>query len=133
MDVKGSILVIDDQNSWRVLLKEILESEGHTVFTANTFQTGKNLLETQEIDIAIIDMRLVDSEHYNVQGLALLKEVRKHRPSAKAIILTGYPDDIQKKRAMSFHAYAYLEKVPDGNPFDIDKFRDMVTQLLSGN
>lgn len=125
---RKTILVIDDQPNWRMLLKDILENEGHTVTLASTQQEAKSQLQKQHFDIATIDMRLVDAEVYNVEGIAVLQEAKKHH--VKSIILTGYPDEDQKKKAIEhYEAIAYLEKVPDGNPFDIDKFCKFIDSL----
>jgi DNA-binding NtrC family response regulator len=128
----GSILVVEDQEAWRDLLTAILEGDGHRVVTADTLQKGKRLLETERPDVVILDMRLADNVTHDIGGMALLKEVKESHPSAKAIILTGYPDADQKERAVGFYgADGYFEKAPGGGFLDVDVFRELIFDLLS--
>ncbi len=127
----GIILVVDDHKNWRELLATILETDGHQVRVAGNFQEAQALLKAHDFEIAIFDMRLMDSV-YDVQGMLLLKEAKRLHPSIKAIILTGYPDTTQRAKALDFYgAVHYLEKAPDGQPsFDIDVFSQLMFDLL---
>ena len=125
-----SILVVDDLESWRDLLSAILEGDGHQVVTASTFQEAKTLLEIEQFDVVILDMRLVDDSVYNIQGMALLEEAKRLTPSTKAIILTGYPDPDHRAKALDFYkADGYFEKAPNGQPLDIEKFSQLILDL----
>ena len=127
----GTIFVVDDHQTWRKLLVEILQDDGHNVKTATTFQEAISLLDSDNFDIAIIDMRLVDASEFNIEGMKVLKEAKRLHPSIKAIILTGYPTPEQKTKAIEYyHADHYLEKAPEGKPFDIDKFSRLIFELL---
>lgn len=126
-----NVLVVDDLEGWRDLLAAILESDGYQVVTASTFEEARSLLEVKRFDIAILDMRLVDTSVHNIQGMDLLKEAKRLNPAIKAIILTGYPDPNQKAKALDFYgADGYLEKAPEGQPFDVDNFSEAVSDLL---
>ncbi len=126
---KWKILVVDDQQGWRELLEDILTEDGHEVKTAGNLKEASELLR-EPFDIATIDMRLVDSSLYNIDGMRVLKEAKTRQPSMKAVILTGYPDPAQKDKALNFYgADGYYEKAPDGKPFDIDKFRQAIYNL----
>jgi DNA-binding NtrC family response regulator len=127
----NSILVVDDQESWRDLLVAILGGGDYHIVTASTFQEAKTLLMEKSFALAILDMRLVDASPYNIQGMAILEEAKRLHPSMKAIILTGYPDPHQRARALEFYgADGYFEKVPDGQPLDVNNFRQLVCSLL---
>jgi DNA-binding NtrC family response regulator len=129
---KGSILIVDDNQLWRELLIAILENDGHEVTSAASFEAGRMMLMNKLFDIVILDMRLVDRQNHNVQGMALLEEAKKLNSSVKAIILTGYPDPDQRARAINFYrADGYLEKAPDGKPFDVDAFSQYIFALLN--
>jgi len=130
--MKGNILVVDDHPNWPELLSIILTDDGHKVTKAANFQEAVDLLKCNPFDIAILDMRLVDASSYNIQGMEVLKEAKKIRPSIKAIILTGYPDQKQREKALNFYkADGYYEKAPDGKPFDIDVFSKEIFRLLN--
>jgi len=129
----GHVLVVDDKSSWRKLLTAALEAGDHKVTCASSFHEGQQLLESDRFDLAIIDMRLVDSSVYNVQGMALLGIAKRLHPLMKAVILTGYPDPDQKARALDHYgADRYLEKAPEGKSIDIDAFNQLITDLLLG-
>lgn len=127
----GKILVVEDQQGWRNLLTDILNRDGHEVIPATNFQEAKERIDNDRFDLAIIDMRLVDSDSYNIQGMAVLQEVKKQYPDLKVIILTGYPDSAQRIKSIEdYHADDYLEKVPDGKPLDLDQFSQRIHELL---
>ncbi|MCP4344117.1 MAG: response regulator [Desulfobacterales bacterium] len=129
---KGKILVTDDRQNWRELLDDILSGDGHEVETADSLKKATELLKNKTFDIAIIDMRLIDASPYNIDGIKVLKEAKAQQPSIKAVILTGYPDEKQKNKALNFYkADSYCEKAPDGKPFDIDEFSSQIFKLLS--
>ncbi len=129
---KHTILVVDDMDSWRELIITILEDEGYNVFGASNFTDAKKLLEQHKFDLAILDMRLVDESVDNVQGLAVLKEAKKLQPQIKAIMYTGYPTEEQKNKAVNYYqADDFIEKVPNGEPLDIDLFCEKVSNLIS--
>jgi len=124
------VLVVDDYENWRVLLKSILEDDGHEVVTASTHSEAKEELRDSTFDVVILDMRLVDDQKYNVEGMKLLKKIKGKAPSTGAIILTGYPDPLHESRALStYGADAYLSKVPDSIDFDIEAFSELVVTL----
>ena len=124
------ILVVDDQESWRMLLKTILDGEGYNVTTASSFQEGSDLIKKGDFDLIILDMRLVDNATYNIQGMALLKQTKSQHPDTRAILFTGFPDEMQKDIAINVYgADEFLEKVPDGMPLDIDKFLAIIKRL----
>ena len=127
----GRILVVDDHRNWRDLLTALLEGDGHEVVTASTFHEGLGLLRAESFDAAILDMRLVDSSVYNIQGMALLGEAKRLQPLIRAVILTGYPDADQRIRALEFYgADYYIEKAPEGVPFEVDSFSRLIFELL---
>lgn len=135
MSTKGSILVVDDYWNWRDFLKYLLEEDGYTVDVASSYVDANNKLGFDAFDIVILDMRLVDAETYNVQGMALLRQIKTQTPKTGAIILTGYPDELHEKKAVTeYGADAYLSKVPkETGDFDIEAFLMLVKKLIKKN
>jgi response regulator RpfG family c-di-GMP phosphodiesterase len=65
--------------------------------------------------------------------MALLKQTKLEHPNTRAVLFTGFPDEMQKDRAINIYgADEFLEKVPDGMPLDIDKFLEIIRRL-TGN
>lgn len=130
--VSGYVLVVDDYENWREQLKCILEDDGYHVETASTHAEAQRKLDESTFDVAILDMRLVDEERFNVQGLALLRKAKSQTPPIGAIILTGYPNPLHRQRALeTYKADAYLQKVPDEKDFDIDFLSKLVADLVA--
>lgn len=130
---EGRILVVDDHANWVKLVKTVLEEDHHQVVTASSYDEATEVLQTNDFDVAILDMRLVDTQPYNVQGMALLKQIQEGKPETRAVILTGYPDPGQRQIALNVHkADAYIAKEPDyeGAAFDVDAFAQLVQSLV---
>jgi DNA-binding NtrC family response regulator len=128
----GVILVVDDHEDWCQLLSTVLTLDGHQVVTAGTFDEAKEVLKNSCFDIAVFDMRLMVDGVFGAQGMMLVVEAKKLHPSMKAIILTGFPDESQRAKALDFyHADRYLEKAPGGQTFDIDAFSQLIFDLLA--
>lgn len=127
----GRVLVVDDHVNWLELVKTILGESGHQVMTTSSYNEAEALLRSGDFDVAILDMRLIDEEPYNVQGMALLRQIRESSSGTRAVILTGYPDVNQKEIALNvYQADAYMEKVPEGATFDLDTFSQLVQDLI---
>jgi CheY-like chemotaxis protein len=55
---KGKILVIDDDPNFRLLMKKILQADGHTVVEASDIQSAISLGKSEGIDLAFLDINL---------------------------------------------------------------------------
>lgn len=78
------ILVIDD-DPWVVkIFRQILEDEGHTVFTANNGQEGLDLFRQNPAELIITDMVMPVKD-----GLKLIMELEKEFPNVPAIAISG--------------------------------------------
>jgi CheY-like chemotaxis protein len=84
--VPSKILIVEDDLASRVGLQELLVSAGFDVAAAPDFPEGRRLLERDEPDLLIVDLRLAG---YN--GLQLLHINPRPIPT---IVITGYPDDV---------------------------------------
>jgi CheY-like chemotaxis protein len=78
------ILVIDDEASFRSLLRQILERAGYEVLDAPDGLTGLKLYRENLIDLAIIDLSMPE-----VTGIDLIQQLRKQFPDAKIIAISG--------------------------------------------
>jgi DNA-binding NtrC family response regulator len=87
-----TVLVVDDGPDWRNMLAGLLKDmfTDITVLTASSVEEAKDLLSGHSCSLAIIDIRLDESDEKNIDGLWLLEHVRKYYPDTNAIIITGY-------------------------------------------
>lgn len=79
------ILVVDDEQKQRQILKILLNSEGYEVRTADSVETALERMAEKEPDIVITDLRMEGQD-----GIALLEQTKRKYPSCKVILLTGY-------------------------------------------
>lgn len=111
---KAIILFADNNPNFLNTRKEFLEQEGYQVIPAANPTEAKRILEQGQIDLAVLDIRLVDDDDYeDISGLILAKEMARSVPK---IILTGFPSYQYVREALE----SDLEGLPPAVDF-IDK------------
>lgn len=120
-------LVVDDQENWRKALRTLLEPEGMQVSEAKSFKEAMNKLDHSFFDLVVLDVRLMDEETYNVEGLGILHYIKKHHPATKSVVITGYPEIIGNKKPPE--ADAFIHKIPEKSSF-VWEFKNRVGKLL---
>ncbi len=86
----------------------LLQTENHTVITATEADSGIQLFREQKPDAVFLDLRLEGKN-----GIEVLSEIRQIDPSAKVIVITGYPSPEIKAEVMSKGAFFFYEKNRD--------------------
>jgi DNA-binding NtrC family response regulator len=120
MRERARILVVDDDETIRKVLKAILKEKGYIVDTA---ESGKLAVEKTRVNfynLALIDIRLRDME-----GTELLTTMRKTIPKMRKIIITGYPSLQNAVEAVNKGADAYVMK-----PFEMEKVFETIAEQL---
>jgi two-component system response regulator GlrR len=102
--MKPRILVVDDAPSVRRMLTELLSAAGYEVLSAATFEEGKQLADSGEPDLMLIDIRLGD-----FNGLQLAVRERVNHPGRPVIVMTGHSDPVLEAEARR-HGAEFLEK-----------------------
>ena len=102
-----TILVVEDEGSLRELLRTVLEPRGYRVLTASDGAQAVNLLmgEASRIDAVLLDLNLPEMD-----GVAVYKEVRRLRPSAKTIIVSGNITHEVRRELISLGQTEFLPK-----------------------
>ena len=98
-DTRRKILVVDDLPDWRATLSGLLEDAGYEVQVAGSSTAALALLETDHFDLALLDMRLDESDEDNTEGLDLADKIKGRWPAVKIIIITGYETQETMRRA----------------------------------
>jgi CheY-like chemotaxis protein len=80
----ATILLIDDEDSVRMIFQVALERAGYRVLTAESGKHGLRLLEQQEVDLIFVDIFMPEMD-----GLELIPLLRKTRPATKIIAISG--------------------------------------------
>ncbi|HEX4968442.1 MAG TPA: response regulator [Nitrospiraceae bacterium] len=79
-----TILLIDDEESVRMLFQMALAQAGYHVLTAESGSHGLRLLQQQEVDLALVDIFMPEMD-----GLELIRRLRAARPTSKIIAMSG--------------------------------------------
>jgi DNA-binding NtrC family response regulator len=98
------VLIVDDEAILRESLRDYLR-DTYQVVTARTGEEALELIEKQDFDILVIDMRLPGKT-----GLQVLREVKESKPYVKSIVITAYPSADSAVEAMKLGATDYLIK-----------------------
>jgi CheY-like chemotaxis protein len=83
--IMSKILCVDDDVEGMASRKEVLESEGHQVWQALSGAEALRVMQTEEIDLAIVDYYLA-----NTNGLALAVAMKRLKPDLAIIMLSGF-------------------------------------------
>jgi len=113
-----SLLIVEDDKSFLQRLARAMETRGFVVTTAESVADGLLQVEKTAPAFAVVDMRLGDGN-----GLDVISAMKRRRPEARAIILTGYGNIATAVNAVKLGAVDYLAK-----PVDAD---DVVAALLA--
>lgn len=100
-----TLLIVDDEAMIRNLLEKILSKEGYKILTAKDGLEALEVMESSKVDIVISDMKMP-----RMNGLELLKRIKKERPDIGVVIMTGYGDTYTVKDALLLGADEYITK-----------------------
>lgn len=106
LEYEGTLLFVDDEENILRSLKRLFRPLRYRIFTALGGALGLEVLEKEQIDLVISDMRMPEMD-----GAAFLKQVAVRWPDAVRILLTGYADMESTIRAVNEgHIYRYVSK-----------------------
>ena len=107
----AKVLLVDDDPALLEVLSDILEVEGIKPIPARSGAAALVSIEQQEIDVALIDIKLKISS-----GLDVLREIKERSPEIECIMLTGDVSQATAIAAVNLGAYSYLRK-----PYEVDQ------------
>src|SRR3989475_2326442 len=116
----AKILVVDDERSILVLLKEALGQWGYQVTTAASAAEALGILKSELFDALITDIRMPD-----MSGLELLRAVKKQDESIEVVMMTGYPTIASAVQALQEGAYDELSQ-----PLILDDLRHLMSRMI---
>jgi two-component system response regulator HydG len=108
-----NLLIIDDEKAVRESCRDAAQLNGFNTVIAESAEQAYKILESQSVDIVLLDLRLPGAS-----GLEALREVRKRRPDAIIIVITGYATVASAVQAMKQGAFDYITK-----PFTLEELR----------
>jgi len=106
-----SILVVDDEPNYLIVLSELLRDEGFEVFTAPDGNEGLAVVEEVDLDLVITDMQMP-----GMDGLQFLDKIKAKNSHLPVIMITAFAEVEKAVAAMQAGAFNYLAK-----PFSNDE------------
>lgn len=114
------LLIVDDQFGIRILLNEVFQKEGYKIFQASNGKQALDIVKMRRPDLVLLDIKIP-----GIDGIEILKRMKKIVPDIKVIIMTAYGELNMIEEAMELGAITYFAK-----PFDIEEMRDTVKKHI---
>ena len=114
--MKKKILVVDDEDFQRDLLKKLLSKSGYNVSEAESPEVALALLKKEDFPVIITDLIMLDMD-----GVEFCQRIRERNYPSVIIALTGYADlyDLEKLKQVGFDNYVT-------KPIKLDKIQPVI-------
>ena len=116
------ILIIDDEKDIRFLLSSILVDEQYLTIEAGNIDEAEKKIETENFDLALIDISLGDKKK---DGISLLKKIKKIDSDLPVIMISGHATIQIAVDSVKEGAFEFLEK-----PFNTSRLLNFVKRAL---
>lgn len=104
-DAKQTVLVVEDEELMRSILRELLVEEGYSVLTADSAENALQIFPNRNIDVTLADIKMS-----GIDGLELLDRIKAIDQNALVIIMTAYSSVDSAIAALRKGAYDYVTK-----------------------
>lgn len=116
-----SLLFVDDEAQLLSICREVFEAEGYAVHLANNGLNALRVLRKQNVDAVVTDLKMP-----GLDGLGLLKQLKRTHPALPVVVLTGYGAVESAVECLRLGAADYLQK-----PFQIDALLEKVKSVIA--
>ena len=106
-----TVLIVDDEKNYPLILSAVLADEGFETLTANSGQEALQILASSDVDLILTDMKMP-----TMDGIELLEKIKERDPDIPVIMMTAHGTVEKAVEAMQKGAYTYILK-----PFDNDR------------
>jgi DNA-binding NtrC family response regulator len=114
-----NLAIVDDERAIREACREVARGLGYNALVADSAEHIYRLLESQVIDVALLDLKLPGAG-----GMEALHRIKQERPETEVIVVTGCGTVQSAVQAMKNGAYDYVTK-----PFSIDELRILLERV----
>jgi DNA-binding response OmpR family regulator len=114
------ILVMEDDRSVALGLEMVLSEEGYQVNLADTGELALEAFKQKRFDLLVADLRLP-----GIDGMEVIKQVKKEKPETEVIVITGYGTTAKAVEAMKLGVHDFLPK-----PFTEDQIKAAIDDAL---
>jgi two-component system NtrC family response regulator len=116
-----TILIVDDEKNYPLILSAVLQEEGFETLTANSGHEALAVLEQSDVDLVLTDMKMP-----KMDGIELLERIKVDDPELPVIMMTAYGTVEKAVEAMQKGAYSYILK-----PFDNEQLILYVNKAMA--
>lgn len=117
---KHTILIVDDDQSYRSILQTIFSDSSYSVSTAENGKDALDLLQSNPVDLVITDLQMP-----NLDGVSLIQEVKRRYPTTLFIVMSAFAEE---ERYHSFLSNQLIRCLP--KPFRRTDVLDLANELL---
>lgn len=100
-----SILVVDDEPNYQIVLSELLKDEGYEIFTADSAIDALPIVRSTDLDLVLTDMKMP-----GMDGIEFLQKIKEFNRELPVILITAYAEVERAVEAMHLGAFTYLAK-----------------------
>ena len=111
-----TILVVDDEKNYLVVLSAFLSEEGYEALTADNAQRALEIVESTDLDLVLTDMKMP-----SMNGIELLQRIKGKAPDLPVIMMTAYGTVEKAVEAMQLGAFNFIQK-----PFQNETLKQIV-------
>jgi CheY-like chemotaxis protein len=136
MDRRGRILILDDLEQWREQLVKALDDGGFSAVSVSSVTEALEHLKESFYHVLIVDIRMVDDDIENKEGIDLLSELDKRglSESTTVIIHSAYGTQERMRQAFRFYKVAdFLSKDGFKNQVFLDNVQQVFTEKVNIN
>jgi len=116
----AKILIVDDELIVRESLAQLLASKNFSVQAVETGEEALKLISENSFDMVLVDLKLP-----GIDGMEVLRNIKKQCPEAEVIIITAYASVDSAVQAMKEGAYDYVVK-----PFDPEEIVQLINKVV---
>ena len=115
------ILILEDDEKLRSVLRQVLEVEGYEVHATGTADEAITATQESSYDLVVADIRMEGKD-----GLEALEAIKTDQPDVRSLVITGYSTEADSIRAIRLGVSDYLTK-----PFRLDEFLDSINAVVA--
>jgi len=116
-----TILVVDDEKNYLLVLSALLEEEGYEVLTSASSLEALEILKASDVDLVLTDMKMP-----GMDGIELLEQIKTRDAELPVIMMTAHGTVEKAVEAMQKGAYSYIMK-----PFDNERLTLFVKKAIA--
>jgi two-component system NtrC family response regulator len=115
-----TILIVDDEKNYLVVLGTFLSEEGYETLTADNAQSALEIVESTDLDLVLTDMKMSPMD-----GIELLERIKERVPDLPVVMMTAYGTVEKAVEAMQLGAFNFILK-----PFQNETLKQIVDKAV---